>query len=105
MFARLSNKVMFKKRTEFTQSNGNIEIGFENFKYKFIAVQNIAFSDAKILPKIQDTLITHEILMRQDPEIKIGMRIVYFNKLFEIKHIISQPKEKYMHLYVEEIKN
>ncbi len=105
MFARLSNKVMFQKPVEIRQPNGSIEVQFNNLKYKFIAIQGIAFSDVKVLPKVENNIITHEILMRQDPEIKEGMRVLYFNKTFEIKHILGQAKQKYMNVYVEEIKN
>jgi hypothetical protein len=103
LFERLSNKINLQKLVETEKSDGNLSKTFSDFKQKFVFVQSVDFSEVKLLPKYQDLVVTHKMIMRSDPEIEIGMRAVYFQKIFEIQYIVPIDL-KYSTMYLKEVK-
>lgn len=105
MFMRLSNKVMFKKLTENLNQYNELEVSYENFKIKFIAIENLQFSQRETSLKQNDFICTHVAIARVDESIASGMRFDYMGVVFEIQYVKFDSKSRYMELYSVQITN
>ena len=103
MFIKLNKKLIFEKPNINSDECGGQNIVWSLYKNIWGDIQPVSVVNNNS-NYISETKITHKIVIRYFNEIDNNMRIIYNNRIFNIKSILNiKEQNKYLEILCEEI--